>query len=201
MRLMAGTISRMQRVSTTVIALIGPDASRRALEVGEAANVRAVVPAGQEPMERATEAWAGAVATSRTYVVHDADPLLSVVTDWAALYDGTGQRGELETSIADAVARWRSRAIELPDYYLVLDAETLPATIRHWYLGVLRDVAPARVVPVAGTAAAVERTLTHLPAGRWWPDMPEMLDGIDRVVPDAVSATPTTTEQADPLIR
>jgi hypothetical protein len=36
---------------------------------------------------------------------------------------------------------------------------------------------------------------------RWWPDLPEMLDGIDRVVPDAVSATPTTTEQADPLIR
>jgi hypothetical protein len=198
---MAGTISRMQRVSATVIALIGFDASRHALEVGEATNVRAVVPTGQEPMERATEAWAGAVASSGTYVVHDADPLRAVMTDWAALYDGTGQRGELETSIADTIARWRSRAIELPDYYLVLDAEALPATIRHWYLGVLRDAAPARVVPVAATAAAVERTLTHLPAGRWWPDLPDLLEGIDRVVPDAMPTTPTPTEHADPLIR
>jgi hypothetical protein len=201
MRPMAGTISRMQRVSATVIALIGFDASLRALEVGEATNVRAVVPTGREPMERATEAWSGAVASSRTYVVHDADPLRAVMTDWAALYDGTGQRGELEMSIADTVARWRSRAIELPDYYLVLDAEALPATIRHWYLGVLRDAAPARVVPVAATAAAVERTLAHLPAGRWWPDLPDLLEGIERVVPDAMPTTPAPTERPDPLIR
>jgi hypothetical protein len=183
----------MQRVSTTVVALIGPDASRRALEVGKASNVRAVVPDDQQPLERAVAAWADAATTSLTYVVHDADPLRAVVTDWAALYDGTGQRGALETAIADTVTRWRRRTIELPDYYLVLDAESLPATIRHWYLGVLRAAAPARVVPVTGTAAAVERALTRLPAGRWWPDMPDLLDGIDRVVPDAVNLEASTS--------
>jgi len=177
----------MQRISTTVVALVGPEASRRAQEVGRAGNVRAVVPDDQPPLERAAVAWADATATSRTYTVHDADPLRTVVTDWAALYDGTGQRGALETAVAETVARWRARAIELPDYYLVLDADRLPATVRHWYLGVLRAAAPARVVPVDGTAAAVERALTRLPAGRWWPDMPDLLDGIDRVVPDAVN--------------
>jgi hypothetical protein len=177
----------MQRVSTTVVALIGPDAARRALEVGRASNVRAVVPDEQPPLDRAAAAWADAAATSLTYVVHDADPLRAVVTDWAALYDGTGQRGALETTIADTVTRWRRRTIELPDYYLVLDAEALPPTIRHWYLGVLRAAAPIRVVPVTATSGAVERALPRLPAGRWWPDMPDLLDGIDRVVPDAVN--------------
>jgi hypothetical protein len=188
----------MQRISTTVVALIGPDASRRTREVGEATNVRAAVPDGERPLDRAAAAWASAVSTSRTYFVHDADPLRAVVTEWAALYDGTGQRGDLETTIADAVARWRGRTIELPDYYLVLDAESLPDTIRHWYLGVLRRAAPARVVPV--DAAAVERTLTHLPAGRWWPDLPDLLDGIDQVVPDAVPPAPTPQETS-PLLQ
>jgi hypothetical protein len=57
------------------------------------------------------------------------------------------------------------------------------------------------VVPVAGTAAAVERALNHLPAGRWWPDLPDLLDGIDQVVPDAVPSTPTTTQPESQLVR
>ena len=177
----------MQRVSTTVVALVGAGASRHAREVGEASNVLAVVPDAEGPLDRAMAAWARAAATSRTYLVHDADPLHAVLTDWAALYDGDGHRGALEMSVADTVARWRARSLELPDYYLVLDPATLPATVRHWYLGVLRDAAPARVVPVDPVAGAVERALTRLPAGRWWPDLPRLLDGIDRVVPDAVS--------------
>jgi hypothetical protein len=192
----------MQRISTTVVALIGPDASRRTRQVGEAANVLAVVPDGDQPLDRAAAAWASAVSTSRTYFVHDADPLKAVATDWAALYDGTGKRGDLETSIANALARWRSRTIELPDYYLVLDAETLPDTIRHWYLGVLRTAAPARVVPV--DASKVERALSRLPAGRWWPHLPDLLDGIDQVIPDAVSPAPAPQApppQESPLVQ
>jgi len=190
----------MQRVSTTVVALVGSDASRHAREVGQAANVLAVVPDGERPLERATDAWARAAATSRTYLVHDADPLLAVATDWVALYDGEGRRGDLETSVADTVARWRARSLELPDYYLVLDAGALPVTVRHWYLGVLRGAAPARVMPVDPTAAAVEKALTRLPAGRWWPDLPRLLDGIDRVAPDAVAAVDPFQEQDRTLV-
>lgn len=183
----AGSILAMQRVSTTVVALVGTDAARYARAVGEASNVLAVVPEEDLPAARAMTAWRRAAATSRTYVVHDADPLRVVADTWVALYDGEGRRGDLETSVADVVARWRGRSVELPDYYLVLDADALPATRRHWYLGVLRDAAPARVVPVTATATAVERALTHLPAGRWWPELPDLLAGIDRVTPDAVS--------------
>ncbi|HEX6254381.1 MAG TPA: hypothetical protein VFZ70_01085 [Euzebyales bacterium] len=82
----------------------------------------------------------------------------------------------------------------LTDYYIVLDAEDLPATERHWYLGVLRDAAPSRVVPVPSTATAIDRTLRRLPAGRWWPDLPDLLAGIDRVAPDVVDRSQATTD-------
>lgn len=98
--------------------------------------------------------------------------------------------GDLEVAVAEAAARWRGRSVELPDYYLVLDAEVIPATRRHGYFGVLRDAAPARIVPVAPSADAVDRALTRLPAGRWWSDLPELLVAIDRVAPDAVDAAP-----------
>ena len=188
----------MQRVSATVVTLVGSDAARRAREVGEAGNVLAVVPDDAGPLERATAAWSRVAASKRTYVVHDADPLRAVATDWVALYDGGGRRGDLETSVADTVARWRARSLELPDYYLVLDAAALPATVRHWYLGVLRGAAPARVVPVDPSAAAVDRALSRLPAGRWWPDLPDLLAGIDRVVPDAVAPAGAPDGQAQP---
>jgi hypothetical protein len=177
----------MQRISTTVVALVGADAARRAADIGGSANVLSIVPDAEGTLDRAMTAWAGAARSSRTYVVHDADPLAEVARHWVALFDGTGVRGALETAVAEITARWRARTVELPDYYLVLDAEDLPATERHWYLGVLRDAAPSRVVPVASTTAAVDRMLRHLPAGRWWPDLPELLIGIDQVAPDSVA--------------
>ena len=69
----------------------------------------------------------------------------------------------------------------------MLDAETWGATRRHWYLGVLHHAAPARVLPVPHADAAVA-TMSRLTAGRWWPDLDELLDDIDRVVPDKVAA-------------
>lgn len=184
----------MQRISTTVVALVGTEAARWAREVGAFANVLAVVPDEDEPLARAVAAWSGAAGSPRTYVVHDADPLAAVARHWVALYDGTGVRGDLETAVAEVTARWRSRSVELPDYYLVLDAEDMPATLRHWFLGVLRDAAPTRVVPVRPTTAAVDRALSHLPAGRWWPDLPDLLAGIDQVAPDAVETSPGSPE-------
>ena len=184
----------MQRISATVVALVGADAARWAWDVGASANVLAVVPDEGDPLERAVAAWSGAAGSWRTYVVHDADPLAAVARQWVALYDGTGLRDDLETAVAEVIARWRSRSVELPDYYLVLDAGDMPATLRHWLFGVLRDAAPTRVVPVQPTTAAVDRALTHLPAGRWWPDLPDLLAGIDQVAPDAVDTSPVAPE-------
>lgn len=174
----------MQRVATTVIALIGPRAADHARAVGEAANVAAVVPPDGEPLDRAGQAWRHATRTSRTYLLHDADPLASVGEAWVGQWDGDGHRGAVDVAVAEVTSRWRARSLELPDYYLVLDAEDLSPTWRHWYLGVVRDAAPVRVVPVADTASAVERALVRLRAGRWWPELPELLERIDQVVPD-----------------
>ena len=103
-------------------------------------------------------------------------------------YDEQGPAGELEVAVADALARFRSGALELPDYYLVVGPEALGVTARHWYLGVLHAAAPARVVPVPGATGAVE-AVSGLAAGRWWPSAEELLEGIDRVVPDRVGVT------------
>ena len=90
---------------------------------------------------------------------------------------------ELEVAVAETLARWRVGSIELPDYYLVLDAESWTATRRHWYLGVLHTAAPARVVPVRDPDTAA-RTLPRLGAGAWWPALDDLLGGIEQVVPD-----------------
>ena len=88
------------------------------------------------------------------------------------------------------------RLDRVPDYYLVLDAETWPPTRKHWYLGVLHGAAPARVVPVPDADAAAS-ALTRLTPGRWWPDLDELLADIDRVVPDQVgAANPAATARA-----
>lgn len=208
----------MQRVSTTVIALVGASARACAEAAGAAANVRAVLPdQDAPPLDRAVEAWREAKGAHIPYLVHDADPLATVADAWVQRFDqpagrgwagegergafaggrgwmgegergafagGRGWAGELEVAVSETVARWRARSIELPDYYLVLDAESLGATTRHWYLGVLHRAAPVRVVPVAATPTEVIARLSHLPAGRWWPDLDQLLSGIDRVVPD-----------------
>ena len=88
------------------------------------------------------------------YFAHDADPLDAAADAWVRRYDGEGPIGELEVVVSDTLARWRAGSVELPDYYLVLDAETWPPTAQHWYLGVLHAAAPARAVPVTDPDAA-----------------------------------------------
>ena len=193
----------MQRLSTTVVALVGPDpsgtgTSTEALveSVGAAANVRGVVPDDAPPLDRAVRAWTEARRSRRTYVLHDADPLAAVVDAWVERYDAAGPPGRLETSVADVLARWRAQSLELPDFYLVVGAADFPRTRRHWYLGFLRAHAPQRVVLVDPSAEAVRGQLPRLPAGRWWPELPRLLDGVDRVVPDSVGVGETGGERS-----
>lgn len=177
----------MQRVSTTVIALVGADARACAEALGAAANVRAVLPAQDTPsLDRAVKAWREAKGAHIPYLVHDADPLATVADAWVRRFDQHGPVGELEVAVTETVARWRARSLELPDYYLVLDAQSLDTTTRHWYLGLLHRAAPPRVVPVAATPAEITTRIAHLPAGRWWPDLDQLLSGIEHVVPDRV---------------
>jgi hypothetical protein len=177
----------MQRVSTTVVALAG-ERARACLEAFErAANVRTVlVEPERRALDRAAAAWRAAQGTHLPYLLHDADPLEVVAGAWVRRFDAEGVAGELEVAVGETLTRWRARDLELPDYYLVLDAEELDATRRHWYLGFLHRAAPSRVLPTAGTPAEVGEQLANLASGRWWPDLDRLLDGVDRVVPDQV---------------
>jgi len=108
-----------------------------------------------------------------------------VAAAWARLFDGTGMVGELEVARAAVVQRWRAGAFDLPDFYVLLDPDGWDPTVRHWYLGVLTGAAPSRVIPVRGTDE-VPAALRRLPAGRWWPELGRLLEGVERQVPDAL---------------
>jgi hypothetical protein len=173
-----------QRTSTTVVAVGGASAAECVERLGRAVNVvPVVVDADDPPLDRAVAAWSEAVRAHSPYLVHDADPLAAAADAWVRRFDEEGPIGELEVAVAETLARWRVGSIELPDYYLVLDAETWTPTRRHWYLGVLHSAAPARVVPVPDPDAAA-RVLSRLSAGAWWPDLDNLLGGIEQVVPD-----------------
>lgn len=180
---------KVQRIATTVVALVGEPARACLDALGQAANVATVRPDAAAPsLERAVTAWQAATRTHTTYLLHDADPLATVADAWVRRFDveQPGPAGELEVAVAETLRRWRARAIELPDYYLVLDPETWEATRRHFYLGVLHRAAPNRVVPITGTPWQVAEQLGGLRSGRWWPEVDRLLDGIDQVVPDRV---------------
>jgi hypothetical protein len=176
-----------QRTSTTVVAVVGTGAAECVHRLGEAANVVAVsIDVDDPPLDRAVATWSEVTRAHTPYLVHDADPLAAVADAWVRHFDEEGAIGELEVAVAETLARWRVESIELPDYYLVLDAEAWSATRRHWYLGVLHRAAPARVVPVPDPDAAA-RALPRLGAGAWWPDLDDLLAGVEQVVPDQLS--------------
>jgi hypothetical protein len=135
-------------------------------------------------MERAAEALRAAAATKTPFVVSDADPLMVVSRAWERFFDGQAPAGELEVAVADAIGRWRAGDVELPDYYLVVEPEELPPTLRHWYLGVLSRHAPTRVVPAAGSVEAIGAAVARLRAGRWWPELPQLLSSLESLAPD-----------------
>ncbi len=177
----------MKGVSTTVITLVGERAPACLEALARAANVRVSRPDPEQPLfERAAAAYRVAKGTHAPYLVHDADALGVVAEAWIRRFDEQGPVGELEVAVSETLARWRADTIDLPDYYLVLDSDSWDATRRHWYLGVLHRSAPSRVVPSSGEPAAVEARLAQLSSGRWWPPLDQLLDGVDRLVPDQV---------------
>lgn len=179
----------MQRASTTVVVLVGAGTAAALRLLEGAANVRALrVDDGTSPLDRAVAATSEAAGAHIPYLVHDADPLALVADAWVRYFDGEGPIGELEVAVSETSARWRSGALELPDYYAVLDPERLDTTRRHFWLGLLHRDAPARVVPVAPNPATLLATLGTLAPGRWWSPLDDLLAGIEREVPDRVGA-------------
>ena len=166
----------MARPNSTVVVLAGAESGKVLAGLDGLANVR---------VARTGDPAALVGQTHAAYAVHDHDPLAGVAEAWAAFFDRQAPPGTLEVAIEGVVTELRRGATLLPDYYVVLDPESLPATGKHWWLGVLAGAAPSRVVPAAPTVPAVREALSRLPSGRWWPDDVETwLRGLVRVVPD-----------------
>ncbi|MFN2555527.1 MAG: hypothetical protein ABR592_01410 [Nitriliruptorales bacterium] len=187
--------SNMQRIASTVLTLVGapPGEELRALaaSLGAAANVRAVLPdADDASLERAITAWGEAARAHIPYVVHDADPLAEVAKAWIERWEGSGEVGQLEVAVQAVLQRWRARSLELPDYYLLIDAEGLSTTARHWYLGILAGTARHRVVLAESDPGEAARTIRGLRAGPWWPQLDALLADLDRRLPDAPDLGP-----------
>jgi hypothetical protein len=168
--------------SSTVIVLVGVVAPAVFAELDRSANVHASV-IDSDAGETAREFVA---RSHTTYVVHNADPLASLGEAWAGFFDETVPTGTLEVAVEATLRTLRSDEAALPDYYIVLDPDSLTPTQKNWWFGALAGVAPSRVVPSGATADEVGRAISNLPAGRWWPEpLDEWVRSLARVIPDA----------------
>jgi hypothetical protein len=185
------------RVNTTVVAVVAPTGDPSPLERVRAANVRVIRPDTEAAaLDRAVVAWEQARRTSTPYLVHDADPLAWVADAWAQRFQAGGSAGDLEVAVAETLARWRARSLDLPDYYLLTDPERLSPILRHWFLGLLGSAAPSRVVNGRAGALVVDQ-LANLRPGPWWPGLDRVLAGIERVLPEQLGGIGTPSGAAE----
>jgi hypothetical protein len=185
----------MRRESSTVVVLVGQAGEGLLDGLGHSPNVsvaRAPTPAAGRPDERAAArpGWeAGALAMREaarqrsTYVIVPDDPLAEMAAAWRAMWDvaaGPGGAAGFEERAAEALAAWRDKRFELPDYYLVMAAAEPDGTGPDLYLGPLRAARPRRVAVAGiaghpGQAASLLDTLRSLEHGPWWPPLDELI--------------------------
>jgi hypothetical protein len=139
-----------------------------------------------------------------TFVIVPDDPLADVAAAWSAMWDVSARPhpggAEFEARAADALAAWRDKRFELPDYYLAVAPAHAAGQNPDLYLGPLRSVRPRRVAVagVADTPAAqaawLMDALRSLQHGPWWPPLDELIDAARHFYAGALAETqPTRT--------
>jgi hypothetical protein len=155
-------------------------------------------PAGSPPgWEAGALAMRAAVGRSAAYVIVPDDPLVGVAAAWRAMWDVAGGPAgavAFEERAAEALAAWRDKRFELPDYYLVVDSGQAEGTGPDLYLGPLRAARPRRVAVAGagggpGQAGQVLDALRSLPHGPWWPPLDELIDGARRFYAGGLAET------------
>jgi len=199
----------MRRESSTVVVLVGEVGEGLLAGLARSANVSvaraaAAGPPGQEQRpgwEPGAAAMREAARRASTYVVVPDDPLAAVASSWRAMWDLSAQPGAaaFEQAAADALAAWRARQFELPDYYLVVAPALAGDNGQDLYLGPLRAARPRRVAVAAVTdipaqASQLARALRSLEHGPWWPPLDELVRAIRGFYPGAIG-------QAEPAAR
>jgi hypothetical protein len=184
----------MRRESSTVVALAGPVRAELLASLSRSPNISVVggaapaesangQPAERQDWERGARALREAARRRSTYVVVADDPLAGVAAAWRAMWDlNTGPQGaaDFEDQAAKALAAWRGKQFELPDYYLVVPEPEGDAGA-DLYLGPLRAGRPRRVAlatiaPADRDGAGLLATLRSLEHGPWWPPLDDLLD-------------------------
>jgi hypothetical protein len=169
---------------STVVALVGADSEHLLSGLTDVPALAALSLRESDPAE-ATRAVAVASRPDIPYIVHDADPLEHVAAAWVELFQERSTLGTLELEVDTLLSYFAHGAAVMPDYYVVSDPEGIDGTWRHWWLGVLAQRAPSRVLPIEPTGAALRARLRALPASRPWPD-PEWLRHVQFDIPDRV---------------
>ena len=192
----------MRRESSTVVVLVGEVAEGLLAELGRSANVSvarapasgAGQPEAEEPAaarqgwETGAQALREAARRQSAYVLVPEDPLAEMAAAWRAMWDvasGPGGAARFEKCAAQALAAWRAKRFDLPDYYLVVAAAAPDEAVPDLYLGPLRAARPRRAVLAGiagrpGQAARVLDTLRSLEHGPWWPPLDELIDAARR---------------------
>ena len=194
----------MRRESSTVVVVVGEFGDGLLAGLTQSPNVSVArapdgasgQPTSEEGPARQRPGWeAGALALREavrrrsTYVIVPDDPLAEVAAAWRAMWELPGGSGEsggpgavaaFEQRAAEALAAWRDKRFELPDYYLVVAPPLQAAASPDMYLGPLRSVRPRRVAVAgvaesAGQAGQLLDTLRSLEHGPWWPPLDELL--------------------------
>jgi hypothetical protein len=178
----------VRRESSTVVVVVGEVRDPLLAALAQSANVALVrPPAAEEEPDRLTAAARALAEAGRRpapFVLVPADPLAGVAAEWRSMWDlsaGAPGAGAFEVQAATALAAWRARRFELPDYYLSLTPAAADPAGPDLYLGPLRAARPRRVAAVLtapddGQAAAqVRQALRELPHGPWWPPLDELL--------------------------
>ncbi|WP_298229458.1 hypothetical protein [Gryllotalpicola sp.] len=166
----------------TVVSLVGDSSAEVLKGLAALRNVEAV----EFAAAGASELVSRISRSHASYFVSDADPLLHVAAAWVEFYDDLVSLETLSLEAETAAAALQSGATVMPDYYLVLEPETVEGTWRHWWFGALARKAPTRVLPVPGSTAQVRALLRQLPTGRPWGELAAWLRGLPYVVPDTV---------------
>jgi hypothetical protein len=189
-----------------MVVLVGEVSEELLAELGRSGNVSvARAPeAGQQERAQPRPAWqAGALAMREaarrqsTYVIVPDDPLAGVAAGWRAMWDvasGPGGAAAFEEHAAEALAAWRDKRFELPDYYLVVADAPAEGMGQDLYLGPLRAGRPRRVAVAGagdgpGRAGRVLDALRSLEHGPWWPPLGELIDAARRFYAGGLAET------------
>jgi hypothetical protein len=165
---------------------------------GDDGDLAAATLEASTAFEASTAALRRAGRSGSPYALVPADPLAAVAARWREMWDLARQPGAaaFEQEAALALAAWRAGRFELPDYYLVLQADQ--DQLHDFYLGPLRSARPHRVVLVPATepaqqAEGVLRALGSLRHGPWWPGLDQVLETARRFYPADLSETGSMT--------